>query len=164
MFHELLSKIPDKLQEMYGENRAPELWGTEELSPFFFDMWRESGLMSAFLWLVERQKEIGNPNIPPTVKASMNLAGSYVLALGVRPENMDAGYLQLLAFGSTLGLLFMAQGETVTSTSFAGDPNDEENPLQTVTHTMSGEEYAKIAAQYDSRKHRCIGDTIHDLH
>jgi len=163
MFRELVNQIPDYLQEKYNAHRAPELWGTEEVSPFFFDTWRERGLWSAFLWLTIKEKEMGNPKLPPALKASINLAGSYALTLGVRPDNMDtAGNWQLFAFGATLGMLMDAQ-ETVTSTGLAGDPTDSNNN-QTVTHTMSGKEYDRIAAQFDPKQDRCLADTIQRLH
>jgi hypothetical protein len=59
------------LQRLYNRHRSPTTWGTPEVSPFFFDRWREKGLLQALGYLIEREKDLGRPHIPPVIEPTL---------------------------------------------------------------------------------------------
>jgi hypothetical protein len=99
--------IPDILQSLYERHRTPKTWGTPTISPFFFDRWRDKGLFQALGYLVERERELGNPHIHPTIKAGMNLGGCVMLVLGIETTQSPLKILKSVMYA----LLFSAQGE-----------------------------------------------------
>lgn len=81
---EFYHQIVSGLQASYNSHRPLELNGTRELSPFFFTRAHQSGPIAAWTFIVNQQRAIGNPHLAPEVKAALNLAGSIILATGVR--------------------------------------------------------------------------------
>lgn len=75
--------IVDKLQSNYNANRSSMWVGTPAVSEQFFDEWRDHGLWRAYGYLVDREKDLGNPKIPASVKAACNMAGSLLFSLSV---------------------------------------------------------------------------------
>ena len=108
------------IQKAYEDGRAPEMYGTQKISPSFFDLLRSGGPVfgpiGAISYLYHIQKDVGVPKANPLLKSVANLAASASLALGSRDfKERSAGKSRLsqtageMVYGWTLGLLFFAQ-------------------------------------------------------
>lgn len=101
-----MRKIIDTLQARYEKYRSFYTWGTPQVSPFFFDRWRDKGLFQALGYLIEREKSLGNPHIHPVIKAGMNLTGCCLLVIGIETTKTPLKCLK----GIIYALLFSSQG------------------------------------------------------
>src|SRR3989338_8101319 len=83
----MIKETVDILQEGYNENKLPELHGSPAVSANFFNVWRVDGLPTALLYLYAEQTHIGDRRVSPLAKTAVVLAGSTLLAAGLkRPE------------------------------------------------------------------------------
>ena len=136
----MLERWVDEIQKAYDKNRAPETWGTQQVSPFFFGLLRSEGFLAAWNYLVNKERTMGNPSAPPQIKAVANLTASLLLVLGVRemsgrsdevPGNARKSSFRKIKelwgralFNMTLGLLFFAQGGTTHMGYLGRDPSE----------------------------------------
>src|SRR6266571_4997587 len=119
--------VVSSLQAAYNTHRSKKTDGTPQVSPQFFETWRNAprwqGLVRATAYLVEREKELGNPDAHPAVKAVANLVGSVLLATGIEQwvgvsdqelqgtvSRRPGTKIREAALNVTYGLLFFAQG------------------------------------------------------
>jgi len=78
----MIEKIINFIENQYDKNRPWETSETPQVSSPFFKTLKKEGPTGAWNFLVEKEKDMGNPNIPPQLKALMNLLGSALLILG----------------------------------------------------------------------------------
>ena len=152
----MIERLINNVQQAYGIHRAPETWGTPEVSPYFFNKLRNKrlirGLLSGWNDLVDRERTLGDLDAKPEIKAFANLLASILLVLGVRKmsgisdeERNEAEYIPSIrtkagefAFSMTLGLLFFAQGSV---TYIVGRGEDGE----TYSAKLNSQQAAKVA-------------------
>jgi len=165
-------RLIDRVQKAYNDNRAPETWGTPQVSPVFFDNLRSEGVRGAWKYLVERERTMGDLSAKPKIKAVANIAGSTLLVLGVRQmssigdkELHGAEYVPSakqkvgdVLFSMTLGLLFFAQDGGSTHMGYLGKDPSEWN--QRCRADLTGAEQANVESAFDSSQDGCQMDTI----
>lgn len=141
--------IIDGLQARYGKHRSLKLSGTPQVSPYFFDKWREEGLLKAVGYLVEREaQDLGKPDANPLTKAAANILGSLFLLTGVeqwgniseqeltqRPSRRLSivERVKQASLNLTFGLLFFAQD------SRGSNEGDTKSPKQPPPFQRKGE-------------------------
>jgi len=165
-------RLVNSVQQAYNNHRAPELWGTLQVSPTFFNRLKGEGLLSAWKYLVEMEQVMGNPYANPELKALANLAGSTLLIMGVRQmsglsdeELYHAKHVPSTKqkigealFNITLGLLFFAQGGGSYHMGYLG-----KNPSQwhqAYRANLTRAEQERVEREFDPKLDGCQMDTI----
>jgi len=148
----MLEKWIDRLQQAYNTHRAPEMWGTPQVSPGFFDLLRSKGPLAAWEYLADKERRMGDPSARPEIKAVANLVASTLLILGVRGMK-DISIVGKVAFNITLGLLVFAQGD-VSHMGFVGE---DSSPYEA---DLSEAEQREVERQFDPEVDGCQMDTI----
>ncbi len=172
---EKYQQIVGKIEEAYNTHRAPELWGTREVSPWFFKRLRTEGFRGAWNYLVDQERTLGDLNARPEVKAMANLVGSTLLVLGaqglsgVSEEELHEGEYEPsirqrvgeAIFNITLGLLFFAQGEVSHMGYLGKDPSQWD---QLYEAKLSKKEQQRVEREFDRHIDGCQMDTINRIY